>query len=316
MSEADEFIKYCSQVLEANYGTLSSRIIKKVKSKKNLDDTSKISDYEEFIDLLELILSVISEKGGNEADIFNDLRKKAMELSIGKEAMDIRDILDNEALELNINEFLAKINATDLCTPVAKQKLPESSINNKIKKYLINNTLPTEGDITRFATNLAMKHDGDVKKIKRDIIEKVKIHVKDAIGKKVIRREINNFLARYPQPAENDIDDFVNYIGLLKLNFQEDEFRQQIEKERLYLRFHEPQCVVEFPELDQLMEEVEIHCDKNDIGKAMQERGLSYLIKDEYGVSDKLLIEFIELLMLVERDASSGVMVKEPPSEQ
>src|SRR3972149_5320027 len=258
MSEADEFIKYCSQVLEADYGKLSSRIIKKVKSKKNLDDTSKISDYEEFIDLLELIISVISEKGGNEADIFNDLRKKAMELSIGKEAMDIRDILDNEALELNINEFLAKINATDLCTPVAKQKLPESSINNKIKKYLINNTPATEGDITRFATNLAMKHDGDVKKIKREIIE----------------------------------------------------------KERLYLRFHEPQCVVEFPELDQLMEEVEIHCDKNDIGKAMQERGLSYLIKDEYGVSDKLLIEFIELLMLVERDASSGVMVKEPPSEQ
>jgi len=49
MSLSTEFLNYCSQFLETNFGAISEGIINKVLSKKKLDDSSNISDIEEFI---------------------------------------------------------------------------------------------------------------------------------------------------------------------------------------------------------------------------------------------------------------------------
>lgn len=267
MGAADEFSKYCVQTLEVNFGQLASGIINKIKSKKNLNDDSSISDFKEFIDVIELNISVLS--GKNKAmDICNVLRAKAVELK-------------------------------------EKQKAPEisiSDIDKEIHTFLKKNTLPTESDITDYAKYLALKYGGNAKKVEKDLIEKVKVHVKNAISSKIINEEIQRFLKRFPQPTQMDVDDFINYTRLLKLDFQEDELRDQIEKERLYRKFHESVDIAETSELDQFIDYIKIHNDKKDISKEMQKQELSYLIKDESGISDEMLSEFVELITPSEKD--------------
>ncbi len=268
MSIADDFINYCNQTMEVNFGELSGEIINKVRVKKNLTDKSTISDFKEFIDIIELNISVLSGKN-KAADICNVLRTKAVELT-------------------------------------GKQKAPETvisvDIDREISAFLAKNNLPTETDISDYAKYLTMKFGGNAKKLEKDIIEKVKIHVRNAISRKKINEEISNFLVRYPQPEQKDFDDFINYIRLLKLNFQESELRELVEKERLYRKFHGDEVIEEkTPELDRFIDVIKTN-DKNDISKTMQKREISYLIKDESGVSDKLISEFVELMTPKESD--------------
>lgn len=86
-----------------------------------------------------------------------------------------------------------------------------------------------------------------------------------------------------------------------------------IEKERLYLKFHgERHIAEEASELDQFIDIFKRH-DKNDISSAMQKQEISYLIKDEGGVSDELLSEFVDLMKPNEndmRDALEGLGLK------
>lgn len=171
-----------------------------------------------------------------------------------------------------------------------KQKPPELCVNNKIEEFMRKHILPTETEITRRATYLALRYDGDTKKIKKDIVEKVKIRIRNVID----RKEIDRFFTKYPQPKQIDIDDFVKYLHLMKPKFQEDELRHQIEKERLYRKFNEPQD--EASELNRFIDTIKTLNNKEDVIKAVQEQGLLYLIKDESKVSDKLLDEFIELI--------------------
>ncbi|MCZ7357849.1 MAG: hypothetical protein O8C66_01240 [Candidatus Methanoperedens sp.] len=268
MGISEDFINYCTQTLEVNFGQLSAEIINKVKAKKSLNDTSNTGDFKEFIDVIELNLSVLSGKN-KAAEICNTLRTKAVETT-------------------------------------GRQKAPETTISTDIDKeisaFLAKNTLPSESDITDYAKYLTMKFGGNAKKVEKDIIEKVKNHVRIAISRKKVNEEIGNFLVRYSQPEQKDIDDFVNYIRLLKLNFPESELREFIEKERLYRKFHGDQEVVEKPsELDQFIDIIKTQ-DKNDISKAMQKQEISYLIKDESGLSDKLVSEFVELMTPNEGD--------------
>lgn len=278
MAIADEFIKYCTQTLEVNFGRLSGEIITKIKSKKNLDDKSNLSDYKEFIDLIELNISVLSGKH-KATEICNALRTHALEIT-------------------------------------GIQKVPEVSISSDIDKeintFLTKNTLPTESDITDYAKYLTIKYGGNAKKVEKDIIEKVKIQVKNSISRKKINEEMSNFLAKFPQPAQKDVDDFITYIRLLNLSFKEDELRELIEKERLYRKFHGEQVMEETSELDQFIEIIKTN-DKKDINKAMQKQEISYLIKDESGVSDKLLSEYVELLTPSEgetKDTLEGLGLK------
>ncbi|MCX9009958.1 MAG: hypothetical protein OIN66_02440 [Candidatus Methanoperedens sp.] len=273
MAIADEFINYCTRVLEVNFGELSDDIISKVKAKKNIGDNSNISDLKEFIDLIELNIGVLAGKH-KATDICNSLRTVAVELS-------------------------------------GKQNVPETSLSGDIDKeiyaFLAKNTLPTESDITDYAKYLTMKYGGNAKKVEKDIIEKVKMHVKSGISRKKVNEEISNFLARYPQPDEKDINDFINYIRLLKLSFEEDELKELIEKERLYRKFHGDRITVAMPsELDQFIDIIKTR-DKGDISKAMQKQEISYLIKDESGVSDELLSEFVDLMTPSETDMKEAL---------
>jgi hypothetical protein len=296
MLSTDEFIESCTQILNANFGSRSKRIIDKVKSKKKLKDTSNMEDFEEFINLIECNIGIFSRKN-NAVNICNTMRSKAIELDISKQATDIHNALLTETTELSITEFLRKINITDACAfrTAEQQKHIEFSIDKKIEEFLSKHTLPTEGDINRYATFLAYKYYEDVKNIKKNITEKARNRVKTALGRKVIREEIKNLVIKYPQLTQTDIDDFIKYVHLLKLNFQEDELRQQIEDELHYRKFYESQSqdTEGTPEFARFLDIIKTCDDKKDIGKEMQRQGIIYLIEDESGVSDKLLDEFI-----------------------
>ncbi len=302
MSSTDEFIESCIEILDANFGKRSKQIIAKVRSKKNLNDASNIHDFEEFINLIELNISVLSGKN-NAVKICNTIRSKAIELNMSKQAMDIYNALRTESSELSITEFLRKINVTDICAFRTKppgipenRKSIEFFMNKKIEDFLMKHTLPTEGDIKRYAAYLSLKFCEDVKGIKRAIIEKAKADVKDALIKIVIGEEIKNLFIRYPQPTRSDVDDFVTHIHLSKLNFQEDELRQEIEDEMLYRRFYDSQNTEESSELAQFLDIIKTYNNREDISKEMQRQGIIYLIEDESGVSDKLLDEYIDLI--------------------
>ena len=79
MAESNEFEKYCIQTLVIHFGHLAGGIVNKVKTKKSLNDKSNISDFKEFIDLIEINISILA--GKNKAnDIGNTLRSKALDL--------------------------------------------------------------------------------------------------------------------------------------------------------------------------------------------------------------------------------------------
>ncbi|HEY9247296.1 MAG TPA: hypothetical protein VIO11_10655, partial [Candidatus Methanoperedens sp.] len=123
MPVTGEFIKYCTQILKANFGQSSSGIIYKVKSKINLNDTSDLSDFNKFIDLIELDINELAEKN-KVINICDAFRAKAIEL-------------------------------------MGEQKSSEVSIINEINRdintFLMRNTLLTEGEINGYAKYLTLK---------------------------------------------------------------------------------------------------------------------------------------------------------------
>lgn len=307
MSPIDEFLEYCNQILNANIGYQSKTIIDKARSKKKLNDRSNLGDFEEFINLIELDVSVFSGKN-NAVNICSAMRSKAIELNISKQAMDIFNSLRIESSELSISEFLKKINVTDVCTfrTIAMDKTGEPvpinlTIKKKIEGFLNKHILPNESIINGFATNLAFKYCEDIKKVKKEVIEKVKVRVKNTLIRKAIRNEIRNFLELFPQPNQTDIDDFIKHIRLSKLSFQDDELRQQILDEILYRKFYKSQDIVESDELAQFLDIIKTYDNKKDIKKEMQRQGIIYLIEDQSGVSDKLLDEYLKPIILMEK---------------
>ncbi len=264
----DDFEKHCIEVLEIHFGKLASGIVSKVKTKKSLDDNSNISDFKDFIDLVEINISVLAGKNKS-SDICNRLRNKAI------------DIVDT-------------------------QKKPQQAINgnmaSEIEAFLEKNTLPTEKDVNDYTKYLTLKYGGKVKIVEKEIIEKIKSHIKETISRNKIKEEINEFLARYQQPAKSDIDDFINFIRLSKLVFREDELRDEIEKERLYRKFHGQQDTVITSEINELVNLLKNTSDKDALKKNLQKQELSYLIKDESAVSDKSLSDFVEIMTPTQED--------------
>jgi hypothetical protein len=267
-SIVDDFEKHCIEVLEIHLGKLASGIVNKVKTKKSLDDRSNISDFKDFIDLIEINISVLAGKNKS-SDICNRLRNKAL------------DIVDT-------------------------QKKPEPAINSdvasEIQAFLQKNTLPAEKDVNDYTKYLTLKYGGKAKTVEKEIIEKIKSHIKETISRNKIIEEINEFLTRYQQPTETDIDDFINFIRLSKLVFRDDELREEIEKERLYRKFHGPQDAVAKSEINELVDLLRNTNDKDSLKKDLQNQELSYLIKDESGVSDKSLSDFVKIMTPTQED--------------
>jgi hypothetical protein len=79
MATVSDFIEYCIQVLEIDYGKMSNEIIAEIRKKKDLDENSTASDLKQFIDLIEA--SIVTFSGKLEATkISNLLRAKASEV--------------------------------------------------------------------------------------------------------------------------------------------------------------------------------------------------------------------------------------------
>lgn len=273
MAGADEFEKHCIQTLEIHFGQLAGGIVNKVRTKKNLDDKSDINDFKEFIDLIETNISVFAGKN-NANDISNILRDKAV--------------------------YFAK-----------KRKKSEPDINldmeKEIETFLEQNSLPTERDVEDYTKYLTLKYGGNAKNIEKQVIEKLKNKIKKTISQNKIKEEINEFLTRYQLPTKNDVDDFINYIRLSKLVFKEDELRDEIEKERLYRKFHGPLDTVITSELNELVDVLKNTNDKDDLKKKLQKHEINYLIKDESGVPDKSVSEFIRLITPTEEDTKEAL---------
>lgn len=283
MVVAEEFLKCCTASLEVNFGKLSQEIINKIKLKKNITDSSNINDLKDFIDLIEANISVFSGKH-KATEICNTIKAKAIPKSVG---------MTEEAKAID--------------------KAISVDLDKEINAFLSTHALPNEADISDYTKFLAMKYGGNIKTLEKDLIEKVKQHVMNGMRKNILNAEILKFLVRYQQPEKSDIDDFVKYINLMNLNIDDNQIRDDLEKERLYRKFHEPSQAPEANELDQLITFVKGSGDKEAVGKLMQTQGLSYLIKDEKGVSDQSLTDFMEIVVPSEsdmKDALEGMGLK------
>jgi len=276
MIVADEFIKCCTALLESNFGQLSNEIINKIKSKKNITDSSNINDLIEFVDILETNISLLSGKH-KASEICNAIRANG----IPKTA-----------------EVTEEVKKVDM--------IKDDDLDIEIKKFLTTRALPTEIDISDYTKFLTMKYGGSIKVLEKDIIEKVRLHVREGIKKNILNTEISRFLERYSQPEKSDVDDFVKYMNILKLNVEEKQVREELEKERLCRKFEEPAVRVS-SEIDQFVSFVKTKKDKEAVGDLMQTQGLSYLIKDETGVSEKSLTEFMDIMMPSETDMKNAL---------
>jgi predicted nucleic acid-binding protein len=187
-----------------------------------------------------------------------------------------------------------------------KSEVPKD-IEKEINAFLTDHHLPTEKDIADYAKYLSIRYGGNAQNVEKNLIEKVKIHIIDEIGKKKINIEMNNFLSRYQEPTEKDVGDFIRYLRINKLDFQENMLREHIENERLFRKFHGPQETPEATELDQFINFVKTSDNKEAISKSMQKQGLTYLIKDETGISDKSLSEFVKLVTPDEKDVKNAL---------
>ncbi len=189
MTKSDEFIKYCTDTLEVNFGKLAGGIINKAKARVNLTDSSNATHYNEFIDILESNVGVLAGKH-RAVEMCNTLRTKAAALK----------------------EY---------------QKAPEtpatSEMDRDIMKFLEKNNLPSEKDILEYAKYLTIKYGGNTNEVEKDIIGKVRKHLKDTLNRHRLNEEINKFLVKFPQPTKTDVDDFINYIKIFKLTYDDRE---------------------------------------------------------------------------------------------
>ncbi len=312
-------------MLDADLGVISEGIINKALSRKNLNDSSGISDVEEFIDIIESSIGVIIGKR-NAITICKKLREKAMEFNVVNETVELRDSFSIEANNIDINEFLAKIHAPEIRRDVIQRDIirsetkqeeiteneiqPGLPVKGDIDEYLMKKVLPAESEIATQSSVLSKKYGLDAEKIRKEIIYKVRANIVNEINRKFIKAEINKFLFRFPIPVKADVDDFVDYIKLMRMDCSEAGLREQIETERLYRKFQDPISTDVTSDIDTFINMIKSYSDKNDIVKALEEKELIYIITDETGVSDKLLFNLIEQIMQIEKDSLGGLYLK------
>lgn len=213
MENSDEFIKYCTEILETNYGKLSESIINKAKTKTGLNDKSSQKDYEDFIQTVESNIGMLSGK------------HKAITIS------------DN--LKIKVSELSSRKNGAN-------------EIDNEINSFLEQKKYPSDAEILGKAEIISRKYGTDASKMENKILEIVGRRTNNIINENILDGEINKFLTAIPQPAKGDIEDWIAYIRIKGFEFHEEDLIQRVEKERLYRKFQEPHLVSisEKPEYD------------------------------------------------------------------
>jgi RNA polymerase-interacting CarD/CdnL/TRCF family regulator len=257
-----ETLQLIEKYVKENLGDIGIQVYQKSISKLNIKENPTQDEIENLIQLLEKKCTIFCGTEKSKA-IFENFRKKMQLEKISK---------------------------------------PEDTMDLEIEGFLRKRDLPNEEDIRDYAKYLTLKYGGNEKNIENDIIVKVKMHIKKAISQNKINKEIDTFLERFIQPAKSDVDDFIQFIRVLKLDFNEDELRERVERERLFRKFRGVREIAEKSEIDSLINFVKYNNKKEDINNAMKKHGVSYLIKDETGVSDKYLSEFAELMKPNEDD--------------
>ncbi len=267
----EEFVEFVKKTLIEKIRDSGEEIFIRVMYRKPINDKSTQGEIAEFIRTIERVASAVA---GDE------------------KAKEITRILESR---LQGTKSSSSMSSTT-------KNVPSGVLSKEIEEFFKKFELPTETDISDYIKYLTLKYGINEKKIENDIMERAKANVRNAIITNRLKEEINGFLTGYPQPKPSDINDFINFIHLSKLNYPEDKLMQLIEKERLYRKFHGTLEVNEPTELSQFISSVKRTTDKDAIGKLMKKQGLIYLIKDDSGVSYKALTEIVDIISPAEKE--------------
>lgn len=268
---SNEFIDFVRKTLNEELGTSGEGILSMVLSVKPIDDKSSPDEISDFISTVEY--GALAAEG----------QDRATEIGL---------LLRNKAQEMKKMPVLEKI----------------EGMNAEINDFLKKHDLPTEQHVMDYAKYLTMKYGGSAQKIEKELIDSVKVHVKEAMGRNRINEEIIKFLTSFPEPSKDDVNEFIKFLHMLKLNFQEEELSDRVEKIRLFRKFNAIQepGAVENPQVGEFINIIRSG-DKDTISKAMQKQGLSYLVKDDSGMSGNELAEFIKLATPNESDMKDNL---------
>lgn len=260
------FLDFSKNILIEKLGNTGEDLFIRVLAKKPINEKSSNKEINEFIKTLENIIPLISDA------------KKAEEISF--------------ALRNSLNDISRKDES------VPKEKPDEVSI--EIDDFLKKHDMPSDSEIQDYVRYLKLKYGVNSRKIQEEILDKIKSNLNDSVNKEKIKQEIDTFIERYPKPEKTDIDDFVGYLHILKLRFREDGIREQIEKERLFRKFHEPGD--ERPGIENLRFDFEKNSNKEEIQDIMKNEKISYLFKDEVDLSEISRENLNELIKPNEKD--------------
>lgn len=256
-----DFLDFSKNILIEKLGKTGEDLFTRVLAKKPINEKSSHKEFTEFIKTLENIVPLISDE------------KKAEEICLA-----LRNIL----------------NDTSRTNAYGSNEKPDD-VSIEIDNFLKKHDCPSDSDIQDLVRYLKLKYSVNSRKIHEEIMDRIKFRLNDSVNMDKIQQEIGIFLERFPKPEKTDIDDFVCYLHILKLRFREDELREQIEKERLYRKFHEPEDDTVGSGIDHLVNIVKNN-DKEEIQKIMKNEKISYLLKDIVDISDKSHEDLTELI--------------------
>lgn len=193
MSIASDFLKICSQMLTAELKQKSTRIMNEAVSKKNLVDASTACDIEEFINILELNISAVSGKK-KAVTICKSLRDKVMELDLNNQTKEMRNTICGEPKDLNINDFLARINAENMKPALSEIKASEKPVlpDNKVQQFspALQDQLSSVPPVSSAPQASPVLPDSPISKVAPDM---------------PINTDIDNFLTKNSLPDESEI---------------------------------------------------------------------------------------------------------------
>jgi len=145
------------------------------------------------------------------------------------------------------NELRKKLVEYEKFSPIFFQlmsgslKKEKSSSELKIKEELgrfFEKGIPDESDIIDLASVLVTK---GIKQDKKQVIETLKYlsieMIISDLNSSIIETEIKSFLNKLPTYLETDSKDFISYMKLNKIEVNEEDIKEKIEKERLFRKF-------------------------------------------------------------------------------
>lgn len=211
---------------------------------------------------------------------------------------------DIERLISDISETFVKLygksKSKEIFSKLQSELLKEdkalaSQLNETLENFFRTNGIPRESDVRDMAKYLITSGFNDTEK---ELIEKLKQSAKDriltALNNSIIDSNIKSFLDNFQPYKQSDVDDFIQYLKFTKLIVNESELRDEIERQRLFRKFNQP-------EPDEILDEKisRAYIALYDSSKSAKENKkvlthYSYLLKP-----DDALMEFIKNIEII-----------------